>query len=362
MLPSLVALSIPSPSQGVWELGPFPLRGYALCIILGVVLAVWMGERRWVARGGKAGDVQDLAIWAVPFGLVGGRLYHVLTDWQLYFGEGGNPIEALYVWRGGLGIWGAIALGAVGVMIGAKLRGIKVLPLLDALAPGVLLAQAVGRWGNWFNQELYGRETTVPWGLEIYERVGPDGGAGYPGMIDGVSNGTVAFVVHPTFLYEMLWSLLAVLVLIIVDRYARIGHGRIFALYVALYCFGRFGVELMRDDAATLIAGIRINVFTSVIVFACAVAYFLLASKGREQGLTMYHPWRAEQLAEAGAVGYVDPFAAEEDEWNSDDLVVDEVDAEPEPGPEPEPEVEAEPEADAEPEPEAEPEDEPDKS
>ena len=160
-----VLWSIPSPGEGVWHLGPVPLRAYAFAIILGIVAAVWIGERRWVARGGRQGDITDLAIWAVPFGMVGGRLYHVVTDWQLYFPD--NPWAALYVWRGGLGICGAIALGAIGIWIGARLRGIKLLPLLDAIAPGVLVAQAMGRWGNWFNQELYGRPTNLPWGLEI---------------------------------------------------------------------------------------------------------------------------------------------------------------------------------------------------
>ncbi len=167
MIDALTVLSIPSPSSGVWYLGPVPIRGYALAIILGIVAAIWIGEKRWVARGGRAGDIQDLAIWAVPFGLVGGRIYHVLTDSELYFGAGGNAIEALYIWRGGLGVWGAIAMGALGVVIGAKRKGIKLLPVLDAMAPGVLVAQAIGRWGNWFNQELFGKPTDLPWGLEI---------------------------------------------------------------------------------------------------------------------------------------------------------------------------------------------------
>src|SRR3954468_3443821 len=139
---TLVLQSIPSPSQGVWHLGPIPIRGYALSITVGIIAAIWIGEKRWVARGGRPGEVSDVAVWAVPFGVVGGRIYHVITDHDLYFGSGGHPIEALYIWRGGLGVWGAIALGAVGVVIGAKLRGIRVWPMVDALAPGVLVAQA----------------------------------------------------------------------------------------------------------------------------------------------------------------------------------------------------------------------------
>lgn len=270
---------LPSPPQGVWTLGPVPLRAYALCIIAGIIVAVVWGDRRWVARGGDKGTVLDIAIWAVPFGLVGGRLYHVLTDWSTYFGEGGSPADALKIWQGGLGIWGAVALGAVGAWIGCRQRGISVAALGDAIAPAVLLAQAIGRLGNWFNQELYGRETTVPWGLEIYQRVNE---AGRLDPLTGASNGVVEKVVHPTFLYELIWNVAIVLLLVWVDRRFRIGHGRLFALYVAGYCLGRFFVELMRDDHATHIAGIRINSFTSVIVFACAVAYVVLATKGRE--------------------------------------------------------------------------------
>jgi prolipoprotein diacylglyceryl transferase len=270
---------IPSPPQGVWQIGPFPLRAYAFCIIVGILVAVVWGDRRWVARGGEKGTVLDVAIWAVPFGLIGGRLYHVLTDWSTYFGEGGNPGDALKIWQGGLGIWGAVALGAVGAWIGCRQRGVSVAALGDAIAPGILLAQAIGRLGNWFNQELYGRETTVPWGLEIYERVND---AGRLDPLTGTSNGVVERIVHPTFLYELVWNVLIVILLVVVDRRFRIGHGRLFALYAAGYSLGRFFVELMRDDYATHIAGIRINSFTSAIVFACAMAYFVLATKGRE--------------------------------------------------------------------------------
>ncbi len=146
--PMVTLMSIPSPSEGVWHLGPVPIRAYALCIIAGIVFAIWLGERRWVARGGQPGEVSDLAIWAVPFGLVGGRLYHVVTDWQLYFGEDRNPVTALYVWRGGLGIWGAVALGALGAYIGCRRRGVRFLAFGDAVMPAIAVAQGVGRFGN----------------------------------------------------------------------------------------------------------------------------------------------------------------------------------------------------------------------
>ena len=176
---------IPSPPQGVWHLGPIPIRAYALCIIAGILIAVYWGEKRFVARGGQPGTVMDVAVFAVPFGLVGGRLYHVATDWQTYFGPGGDPLRALMIWEGGLGIWGAVALGGVGAWIGCRRRGVPLPFFADAVAPGIVVAQAVGRLGNYFNQELYGAPTTLPWGLEIYRRVDP--ATGMPDPLNGVA-------------------------------------------------------------------------------------------------------------------------------------------------------------------------------
>ena len=284
MTSTAILAYIPSPAQGVWQVGPLTLRAYALFIIIGIVVAVVWGDRRWVARGGTKGTVLDVAVWAVPFGLLGGRLYHVATDWKTYFGPGGNPIEALYVWNGGLGIWGAVFLGGVGAWIACRRRGIPLPAFGDAVGPPILLAQAIGRIGNYFNQELYGRATTQPWGLEIYERVDADGRLD---PLNGVSTGFVERVVHPTFLYELMWSVAIVVLLVLVDRRYTIGHGRLFALYVAGYCAGRFWVELMRDDVATKIAGIRINSFTSAIIFVLALAYVVIATKGREDPATL---------------------------------------------------------------------------
>ncbi|MGY1706897.1 prolipoprotein diacylglyceryl transferase [Geodermatophilus sp. SYSU D00697] len=266
--------AIPSPTQGVWELGPLPIRAYALCIIAGIVAAVWLTDRRWRARGGAEGDVLDIAVWAVPFGIVGGRLYHVVSSPRPYFGEGGDPMRAFAIWEGGLGIWGAIALGGVGAWIACRRRGIPLPAFADALAPGLLVAQAIGRLGNWFNNELYGGPTDLPWGLTIYEWngtgavVGPDG--------QPVVLGTF----HPTFLYELLWNLAAAALVIWADRRFRLGHGRAFALYVASYCAGRLWVELLRTDPAETFFGIRLNVFTAVVVGLLAVAY-LVWQRGR---------------------------------------------------------------------------------
>jgi phosphatidylglycerol---prolipoprotein diacylglyceryl transferase len=184
--PATILAAIPSPPRSVWYVGPVPVRAYALCIIAGIVAAILIGERRWVARGGRRGTVSDVAVWAVVFGLIGGRLYHVITDNELYFREGRDPLRALYIWEGGLGIWGAISLGGVGAWIGCRRRGIKLPPYADAVAPGIAVAQGIGRLGNWFNQELFGRPTDLPWGLEI--------DPGRPGTVPGVRT------YHPTFL------------------------------------------------------------------------------------------------------------------------------------------------------------------
>ncbi|MEV4861098.1 prolipoprotein diacylglyceryl transferase [Streptomyces ossamyceticus] len=267
---------IPSPSRGVLYLGPVPLRGYAFCIIIGVFVAVWLGNKRWVARGGRAGTVADIAVWAVPFGLIGGRLYHVITDYELYFSEGRDWVDAFKVWEGGLGIWGAIALGAVGAWIGCRRRGIPLPAYADAVAPGIALAQAIGRWGNWFNQELYGRPTDLPWALEITSST------------DGRMPGTY----HPTFLYESLWCIGVAVLVIWADRRFRLGHGRAFALYVAAYCAGRFWIEYMRVDDAHHILGLRLNNWTALFVFVLAVIYIVLSARKR--------PGR-EEIVEPGA-------------------------------------------------------------
>ncbi|MEQ8144383.1 prolipoprotein diacylglyceryl transferase [Streptomyces sp. OP7] len=256
---------IPSPSSGVLYLGPVPLRGYAFCIIIGVFVAVWLGNKRWIARGGRAGTVADIAVWAVPFGLIGGRLYHVVTDYQLYFSEGRDWVDAFKIWEGGLGIWGAIALGALGAWIGCRRRGIPLPAYADAIAPGIALAQAIGRWGNWFNQELYGRATDVPWAVEITSS----------------SDGRVPGTYHPTFLYESLWCVGVALLVIWADRRFKLGHGRAFALYVAAYCAGRFWIEYMRVDEAHHVLGMRLNNWTAILVFLLAVLYIVLSARKR---------------------------------------------------------------------------------
>ena len=283
-----VLASIPSPSTGVWHLGPFPLRAYAFAILAGIFVAAWLTARRWQERGGTADEVYEIAYWAVPFGIVGGRIYHVISSPDKYFGEGGDPLKAFAIWEGGLGIWGAIAFGAVGAYIGCRRAGVKFGAFADALAPGLLIAQAIGRLGNWFNQELFGGATTLPWGLEISPGHLP---AGYP----------VGTLFHPTFLYEMLWNLAAAGLLIYLDRRFRLGHGRVFWLYVMFYTAGRLWIELLRIDAAETILGLRLNVWTSIVVgLGALVAFIIVGRRGGGREDTVYvDPTRAPHAEDA---------------------------------------------------------------
>jgi len=283
--------AIPSPSTGVWQLGPIPVRAYALAIILGIVVAVVIADRRWVARGGTKGTIADVALWAVPAGIVGARLYHVFTDWSTYFGPDGlGLVAALKIWQGGLGIWGAVAGGMLGAWYGARRYGLLLPPLADAVAPALAVAQAIGRLGNWANQELFGGPSSVPWAVQIDPAFRP---AGYEQF------STFA----PTFLYESLWCLLVAGLVVLADRRWRLGHGRAFALYVALYCLGRLLIEMVRIDEATRVFGLRVNIFTSILIGLAGVVYFVVVGRrhpGRET--TVYRPGREPKAeVEAGA-------------------------------------------------------------
>jgi prolipoprotein diacylglyceryl transferase len=257
----VVLASFPSPSRGVFHLGPLPIRMYALCIIAGIIVAVLVGDRRLQARGGRSGVVADIAVWAVPFGLVGARLYHLLTNPELYWGtHGQGTVAAFEIWHGGLGIWGGIAGGAVGAWIGARRAGVPFITVADAVAPGLAFAQAIGRWGNYFNQELYGRHTTLPWAVRI------DAAHSVTGHAD---------TFHPTFLYESLWDLGVGLLVIWADRRWRLTRGRAFALYVMLYTAGRGWIESLRIDDAHRFFGLRLNDWTSLVLFLLAAAYLV---------------------------------------------------------------------------------------
>lgn len=260
----MLLASIPSPSRGVIHLGPVPIRAYALCIIAGVIVAVIVGDRRLQRRGGPKGAIADVATWAVPFGLVGARLYHLATNPELYWGGPGRSgtLGALKIWDGGLGIWGGVLFGALGAWIACRRYHLSYAMVADALGPAMPLAQAVGRWGNWFNQELYGRPTGLPWKLHI------DLARRIPGYLN------VAYY-QPTFLYESIWDVGVALAVIAADRKVHYTRGRAFALYVMLYTVGRGWIEALRIDDAHKFFGLRLNDWTSIAVFVAALVYYV---------------------------------------------------------------------------------------
>ncbi|SNS41979.1 prolipoprotein diacylglyceryl transferase [Micrococcales bacterium KH10] len=262
-----MVMTIPSPAQSVWYLGPLAVRAYAICILIGIAIAIWWTAKRWRERGGDPEVTYQIALWAVPFGIIGGRIYHVITSPDAYFGSGGDPVTALYIWQGGLGIWGAIVLGALGAWIGCRRAGVSFIQYADAVAPGILLAQAIGRWGNWFNQELFGGPTDLPWALEVSDRVA---------IAAGYEAGTTF---HPTFLYESLWSAAGVLVLLWCEKRLRLRTGQVFWLYVLIYTTGRLWVEMLRVDQAHTILGLRLNVWTSLIVWIGALAAIIFLGR-----------------------------------------------------------------------------------
>lgn len=271
----MISAFLPSPTLSLISLGPLKIHFYALCILLGIVVALRLTERRWIARGGAPGFVSDIAVVAVPSGIIGGRIYHVVTSPDNYFGSGGHPLDIIKIWEGGLGIWGAIAFGALGAWIAFRRKNAGELTFVhfaDAIAPGLLLAQALGRWGNWFNVELFGRPSTMPWALEVPANMRPAGFAEY-------------LTFHPTFLYESLWCAALAAVLIWLDNGRKVtSPGKLFALYIALYCLGRIWIEALRIDQAHYIAGIRLNDWVSALVGAGAVAILIRRRSPVESG------------------------------------------------------------------------------
>ncbi|MFI6264194.1 prolipoprotein diacylglyceryl transferase [Micromonospora sp. NPDC051006] len=302
--------ALPSPSTAVWQLGPVPIRAYALCIIVGIVVACLVTEYRLRRRGVAPGAVLDIAVWAVPTGIIGARIYHVITSPEKYFGTGGDPMKAFAIWEGGLGIWGAVAGGAIGAWIAARQLGIPFAVVADALAPGLPLAQAIGRIGNWFNNELFGGRTTLPWGLEIH-RMDPDNpghalrdDAGQPILEPGLY--------QPTFAYEAIWNVGVAALVFFLDRKLRLGRGRAFALYVMGYTAGRFWIELMRTDEANTILGVRLNVWTAGLVFLGALIYFVRVRGPREYLIPLDAATPAVPATPAGSdVSQVDLSARE---------------------------------------------------
>ncbi|MGI9111385.1 MAG: prolipoprotein diacylglyceryl transferase [Gaiellaceae bacterium] len=251
--------SIPSPSSGTLDVGPLTIHMYGLMLLAGIAACIALTGVRWTARGGDWDLIFRVAVWGVGFGIVGARLYHVATSWDELPDEWWGPFA---VWEGGLGIWGGIAGGVLAGSIIARRDGASVPALLDAAAPGLLVAQAIGRVGNWWNQELFGEPTDQPWGLEIDVVHRPD---------DYLLDSTF----HPTFLYEGLWNLGAAALLLVLDRFYRFKPPALFALYVALYAGFRFFLEQLRIDPSKELAGMRLNAWVSLVVFVAAVAFFV---------------------------------------------------------------------------------------
>jgi prolipoprotein diacylglyceryl transferase len=252
--------AIPSPSQSVVHLGPLTVHAYGVCIALGVVAALWLSSKRWVARGGNADDIAAIGTFGVPAGIVGARIYHVLTDWELYRHDVSKVVA---IWDGGLGIWGGIAAGVGAGLLVAKRRNLPLLTMLDVAAPALPLAQAIGRLGNYFNQELFGRPTSLPWGLEIDPLHRPE-------------QYFASSTFHPTFLYEMLWNLLLCVVLLRVDARKWLRPGQLFALYVAGYTLARFFIEHLRVEYAHEFLGLRVNEWTSLLLLLTACGFLVV--------------------------------------------------------------------------------------
>ena len=262
-------IAFPTPTQSALEIGPLTIHFYALCIITGIAVAIWLGDKRFRAQtvNGRS-VVSEVAITAVPVGIIGGRIYHVISSPSAYFGADGNPLDALKIWQGGLGIWGAISLGLVGAYLRYRTLQKRIdLPsfavFVDALAPGILFAQAIGRFGNWFNGELFGRPLDSWWALDVPAKYRPFGFSEFESF-------------HPTFLYEAIWCTLVATLLIVFGK--RLKAGQVFAAYVFAYCVGRFFIELIRIDSANTIAGLRVNVWVSVIVAIGAALIFARGS------------------------------------------------------------------------------------
>ncbi len=264
---------IPSPEISYIEFGPVRIHFYALFILTGIVVATTLADFKLHRRGAERGSMLDIALWAVPFGILGGRFFHVITHPDDYFYEGADLLATLRIWEGGLAIYGAISIGAIGAYIGARRLGIRFLTVADAVAPGVLFAQGIGRLGNYFNQELFGLPTELPWGLEI-----PSSNPAYPnGLPDGL-------LFHPTFLYEMIWNLTGAALILLLAARLNLQWGKVFALYLIVYSTGRVWIESIRIDPSEIILGLRVNIWSALIGLTLGILIFLVQTR-RHPGL-----------------------------------------------------------------------------
>lgn len=268
--------AIPSPSSGTLEIGPLKLNAYGLMIALGVVAAVWLAGRRLEQRGiGKRDDISEMALWAVPAGVIGARLYHVVTDWSRF---SDNPGDIVKIWEGGLGIWGGIALGVIVGLWAIRRKGLPIALTLTCVTPALPLAQSIGRWGNWWNQELFGKPTDLPWALKVSADTAVKAGE-LPGT-----------TFHPTFLYESIGCLLIAVVLVLIDRRVKLKPGLLFFVYTAMYTFMRFFIEGLRVDPATEAGGLRLNQWTSIVVFSVSILILVVYSISKGNNSERHSP------------------------------------------------------------------------
>jgi prolipoprotein diacylglyceryl transferase len=277
----LPLLSIPSPESSTVELGPLSIHFYGLTLLVAIAAAVVITGIRWTRRGGDWDLIFRLAVWGVASGIVGARLYHVVTSWDELPDEWWGPFA---IWKGGLGVWGGIGLGVIVGAIVAKRSGADLPKLMDCVAPGLLVAQGIGRFGNWWNQELFGRPTDLPWALEI--------------NCDTANCGAyfASDTFHPTFLYEALWCFAAAGVLLIVERRFRLRPGNLFSLYVLIYSVGRLWIELLRVDPSHELAGVRLNVYVAAVAIVLSAAFFVFWQRTWSRG-TGPPPRKVEAMA-----------------------------------------------------------------
>jgi len=256
---------IPSPKHGIVHIGPLPLHAYGLMLAIGVLVATRVAESRWRRTGHDAREFGAIVVPVVIAGVVGARIYHLFTGYKW---SDGGVVGAFEIWKGGLSIWGAVGGGLVAVVVLARRRHLDSLLVMDVIAPGVVLAQAIGRWGNYFNQELFGRPTKLPWALEIDLAHRPPGFTQYATF-------------HQTFLYESVWCLIVFGTLLLVERRFTLKRGQTFALYVAMYTFGRIWFEALRIDDATRIFGVRFNLLLSIVLCVFGIVWFVWLGRRR---------------------------------------------------------------------------------
>lgn len=301
---------IPSPSSNSLSIGPLELHYYGLIIAIGVLVAAWLTQRRWVKLGGFAGTIVPIGFWAVVAGLIGARLYSVATSWQQ--DTGGNFVQIFEIWNGGLGIWGGVSGGVFGGWLRARRMHVPLPPLLDVVAPALPLAQAIGRWGNYFNQELFGLPSKLPWAVRITNQaqlasISP---AKYRPPLSAAGT-YLPGTFQPTFLYECIWDLAVFGLLLLIERRVKLRRGYLFAAYAALYTFGRFWTEYLRIDPSHRYLGLRLNDWTSIAVFVVAATVLVLKGRPKPGDALVGDELPAALLAEERARAERTPKQAE---------------------------------------------------